>query len=327
MEHDELFKAFLNEFMQPFLELFFPAEAALLDFSTLTFPGTEFFTDFPGGDVRRADVVAEVRTRTGDLEVILIHVEVQAVRESDVPFRMWQYYHLIRLRSGAKVFPIVLYLAPGAGGIVAEVYRETVLGRETVRFTYAAIGLPDLDGMEYVASTNPAAIGLSALMRFPKSNKAERKMERIARVAETTDANAAQQHLLAILVDRYLFLDLTEQMEFEFLKSAEETEMPVELMTSWEEKGIARGMAKGLKQGLEQGIAKGVEQGIAEGLEQGLLRGQRETLLMLMQAKFGTVPDTVQAAIMTMDSRETLAALAKRVLTAATVDEMEVPIV
>ena len=73
MGHDQLFKRFFHEFLQDFLELFYPDVAARLNFTTLEFLDTELFTDFPGGSVREADVVARVQTREGVPEAILVH--------------------------------------------------------------------------------------------------------------------------------------------------------------------------------------------------------------------------------------------------------------
>ena len=65
MGHDQLFKRFFSEFLQDFLELFYPEVAARLDFTTLELLDKELFTDFPEGSVREADVVARVQTREG----------------------------------------------------------------------------------------------------------------------------------------------------------------------------------------------------------------------------------------------------------------------
>ena len=46
--HDRLFKEFLHRYLPDFLTIFFPAEAARLDFSTLTFPGQELIVNLPG---------------------------------------------------------------------------------------------------------------------------------------------------------------------------------------------------------------------------------------------------------------------------------------
>ncbi|MBC8135927.1 MAG: hypothetical protein H8F28_08595 [Fibrella sp.] len=42
----------------------------------------EVFTDLPDGDSRRADTIAEVRTTTGEPEIVLFHVEAEAERRS-----------------------------------------------------------------------------------------------------------------------------------------------------------------------------------------------------------------------------------------------------
>ena len=47
MGHDQLFKELFHKFLQDFLELFYPDEAARLDFGTLRFLDKELFTDFP----------------------------------------------------------------------------------------------------------------------------------------------------------------------------------------------------------------------------------------------------------------------------------------
>ncbi len=64
-----------------------------------------------------------------------------------------------------------------------------------------------------------------------------------------------------------------------------------ETMKEWiaekEAAGIALGLKQGLEQGLEQGRVQGLEQGREQGLEQGLIQGKRDTLLRLVESKFG----------------------------------------
>ncbi len=135
MGHDQLFKRFFHEFLQDFLELFYPDVAARLDFTTLEFLDKELFTDFPDGDVREADVVARVETHEGTPEIILIHVEIQSRPERDFPYRMFQYHALLRFKYGVPVFPVAVYLQ-GGSGLTDEEYREALFGEVQLRFRY-----------------------------------------------------------------------------------------------------------------------------------------------------------------------------------------------
>ena len=128
MAHDQLFKELLRAFLREFMELFYPQVAARLDWEQATFPNTELFTDVPEGSVRRADTVALVPTLDGEPELVLLHVETQSVRRSEVRFRVFEYYMLLRLRYKLPVFPIALYIVPGTGGITQETYEESLFG-------------------------------------------------------------------------------------------------------------------------------------------------------------------------------------------------------
>jgi hypothetical protein len=165
MPHDQLIKDLLRTFFREFVELFYPDVAARLDFGRVTFLDKETFTDLPEGSRREADLVAQVYTHDGEPEIVLLHIELQKQRRGTFPYRMFEYYALLRLRHKLPVFPVVAYLTPGAGGLVRETYNEDLFGDDILTFRYRAIGLPDLSADDYVASENPLAPALSALMR------------------------------------------------------------------------------------------------------------------------------------------------------------------
>jgi predicted transposase/invertase (TIGR01784 family) len=318
MNHDELFKEMLHQFLSEFVHLFLPQEAAQLDFSTARFLEQETFTDFPDGELRRADVVVEIRTTGGETELLLLHIEVQSQRRSTVPKRMWEYYHLLRQRHGCKVYPIVLYLAPGSGGITTEQYQETVLGRVVETFTYRVVGLPDLSAVDYEDSTSPLAIALSALMRSSEPDKVERKVRSLTTMAQTAAEALSESHqlLLATIIDRYLPLSETEQATFQQRIRAQNPQEN-RVMSIYD---IIREDA--LKQGIEKGIEQGIEQGIEKGIAQGLLAGEKRVLLRQLQAKFGVLPGAVTARINGLTVTEEIEILSDRILTANSLDEM-----
>jgi hypothetical protein len=155
----------LQAFFREFMELFFADVAARLDFSSVTFLDKETFTDLPQGDQREADLVAQVYTLEGEPEIILTHIEVEARRRGSFPRRMFEYYMMLRLRRRVPVYPIVVYLSPGAGGLTTERHEERVFDEEINVFQYKAVGLPDLEADDYQALDNPLGPALSALMK------------------------------------------------------------------------------------------------------------------------------------------------------------------
>jgi hypothetical protein len=294
MNHDELFKELLRNFFPEFFTLFLPAEAAQLDLSNIRFLEQEVFTDFPEGALRRADVVVEVRTLGSETEILLIHIEIQAKRGQEIPGRVWEYYHLLRQRHRCPVFPAVVYLTPGAGGITVERYREIVLGRIVETFEYAVIGLPDLPATDYDSQANPLAVSLSSLMRSTESNRVERKFHNLSRMAGS-NLDESRKLLLATVIDRYLPLTPAEQTTLD--TRIREQQGATEVMSIYT---LIREDAK----------------------QEGVLAGERRALLRQLRTKFGELPQAVVERVNAISSTEVLEALFDRILTATTLDEM-----
>src|SRR5438132_1501536 len=115
------------------MERFFPEEAARLDFSQITFLEQEIATDVASGRQRTLDLIAQVRTRLGAAEVVLIHMEFEARYEPDFPPLMFEHFGMLRRRHRIPVLPIAVYITGGRGDDKWEVYRDQWLG-ETIAF-------------------------------------------------------------------------------------------------------------------------------------------------------------------------------------------------
>ena len=129
MRTDQMFKDLLRTFFADFLSLFLSEVFDAIDSDSITFLDTELFTDFPEGQQRLADLVAQVRTRDGTQAVVLLHTEVQAQRQDDFGRRMWQYNLLLRLREGVPTISIAIVLYGETPGISIEHYGDTIFGR------------------------------------------------------------------------------------------------------------------------------------------------------------------------------------------------------
>ena len=291
MGHDQLFKTLLETFLREFLELFFPEVAARLDFTSQRPLDKEFFTDLPEGRRREADVVAELRTRDGEPELVLVHVEVQARSERDVGRRMYEYYSMLRLRYDVPVFPVVLFLRGGPPKEAAE-YREELFGHEIVRFQYASIGLARLVAREYV-ETSPLGAALSALMRRGRSGAALLRANMLKRVIES-ELDEARQFLLVTVIETYFPLRGDELEQFRQVVARKEYQKVQDTELTWADKLMLKG----------------------------LIQGKRETLKRLLAVKFGPLPSDVDARIDAVESGQELDQYLDRVLTAESLENV-----
>src|SRR5262249_47822521 len=157
-DHDQRLKVLLKEFFEAFFRAFFPAWAARFEFSAIDWLDKELFLAPPQGEKRQLDLVARLRLRPGapppradvtDL-VALVHVELES-RASALAFRprMFEYYVQLRRDTGLAVLPIGLFLRVGLDGIGWDTYEEHFWEHEILRFEYAYVGLPALDGEAY----------------------------------------------------------------------------------------------------------------------------------------------------------------------------------
>jgi flagellar biosynthesis/type III secretory pathway protein FliH len=108
--------------------------------------------------------------------------------------------------------------------------------------------------------------------------------------------------------------------------SAKEKEAVVEIVTSWEQRGIEKGLAQGIERGLAQGIERGLAQGIERGIEIGRQAGQvealRAALIDFLGWRFGDLNESLTVRLAAIDSVERLRALTHRALTAGSIQEL-----
>ena len=305
MGHDQLFKEFLREFFQDFLELFYPDEAARLDFGTLRFLDKELFTDFPEGSPREADVVAQILTREGHPELILVHIEVQLRPKPDFAQRMFQYYVLLWLRYRVPILPVAVYIR-GGKSLTEEQYRVTLFGREQLRFRYQTVALAQLDAEEYVGKRNAVPAALAALMNREKvADRLTLRALMEQHVAERK-LDGARERLLLNLIKTYFELGANEEESFQKLLLRPEFREAQEMELTWEDKVMEKGREKGLQEGRLAGV----------------IEGKRETLKHQLTKKFGLLPQNTISRLESLESLEELDTFLDRVLTAESLVDM-----
>jgi predicted transposase YdaD len=79
--------------------------------------------------------------------------------------------------------------------------------------------------------------------------------------------------------------------------------------------------AEAEEQGMQHGLQRGIQQGLQQGLQQGQLKGERLLFKFQLQAKFGPLSPKIEEQLDILNT-ETLFHCAKRLLTAATIEEV-----
>jgi len=263
MPHDQLFKDVLRAFFSDFLALFLPNIAESIDPEDITFLDPQTFTDVPEGQLRLADLVAQVRTLDGKPELVRIHTEVQSQHDADLGLRVWEYNALLRLRVGHPVISVVLLPFARAGAVRRVRYSETLFGEEYVGLEYWQIGLRDLAADDYVAAELALGTALAALMRPGPGGRPDLKIAIIRRLRDS-GVDDVRLFLLVNLVETYLTLDAVEEAALRSRLQAEGGDDVEATELTWADRLLQRGWEQGIAQGVEQGIAQGVEQGIAQ---------------------------------------------------------------
>ena len=254
LDHDQRFKTLIQVFFADFLRLFFGAWADRLDCDTVEWLDKEVFPDPPEGPRHVLDLVAKVPTRQGvpgqrsgepEHWLALVHIEIESPdKVAPLRPRMFHAYTNLRGKHGLPVLPIGLYLKVGLNGIGIDVYEERFWELRPVHFEYLYVGLPALDGVQYVQGDNWLGVALAALMRIPPERVAWLGAEALRRIVEAPLPDQ-KRYLLGECVQAYLPLDDEQRHEFERLIANEPYTGVRALNTTWYEKGLELGLEKG----------------------------------------------------------------------------------
>jgi hypothetical protein len=165
IDYDGAWKETLERYLHPFLELCFPLAAAGIDWAVaIEFLDQELQQVVRDADLgkQRADKLVKVQRLDGETEWVMIHIEVQAQRDTDLPRRLYQYHHRIADRFGRAVVSLVV-LADAHPDWRPGPYEEQLWGCR-LRFEYPVCKLLDLAGESgpLDKSDNPVAVVIAA---------------------------------------------------------------------------------------------------------------------------------------------------------------------
>jgi len=196
--------------------------------------------------------------------------------------------HDQRLKALLKEFFEAFFLCVGLDGIGWDAYEEHFWEQRIVRFEYAYVGLPALDGEPYATGENLLGVALSALMRLPADRRAELYAEGLKRIAGSGE-NDYRRFLLAECLEAYAELDEAQKERLQTLLHAEAYQEVEPLMKTTYERGIEQ--------------------------------GERRLTLRLLEAKFGPLSAEIKQQVEAL-SAEALAQVQLDLLKAQALEEL-----
>jgi predicted transposase YdaD len=296
-QHDKIFKQLLHAFLDDFLRLVVPETFDRLDLSSPEFLDKELFERGPRGPRRELDLLVRVHTVSG--RPLMIHVEVEARASPEMEERLGRYRNQILARYNTPVLTILINLKRGRPGVCLKSW-ENDLGPSFPEHRYVSFGLAGCLAAEYLARPEPLAWALAAVMNPGALSRPELKMACLRQIAKLR--GRFDSYLLVNCVENYLQLTDEEALELEALRARKENREVQAMALTWSEKLEAKGEARG----------KAI----------GEAKGAREILLLQLAERFGPLPEGARRQIEEISSLQRLTQLAKRILTAHSLEEM-----
>ncbi|MFO0949735.1 MAG: DUF4351 domain-containing protein [Isosphaeraceae bacterium] len=224
----------------------------------------------------------------------LVHVEIQASHDPELPRRLLRYNALLNVRHDLPVHSVAVILWPGAGGpeVNGRFVRESPPGGCRVEFLYPVVNVWELPAAELAA-----APGTFPLVAVAARDEEELKAVAAPVLAESRRSNAPDapelRAMLCFLIGRRFSKQLAEE--------------------------LFRG-----DQAMRDSVT--YQQAVAEGRVEGRVEGQleeaRRIVLRLATRRFGPPDDATRALLEALNDPERLEALADQVLSASGWEEL-----
>ncbi|MFN3689784.1 MAG: cytosolic protein, partial [Fimbriimonadales bacterium] len=165
-DFDAWWKLFLSRFLQEFLQLAAPELWALIDWER----GVQLLDkELLPPRLRRGrqrlfvDCLFQVYLKTGEMQLLLIHIEVQARSQKIFPERMFRYFARLYVEYGLPIVSVAVLV--DANPRWRPTRFEYALGGTRLEFEFLTIKLTDFDPTALEQTDNPAALLLLAFLR------------------------------------------------------------------------------------------------------------------------------------------------------------------
>jgi len=263
-EYDSPWKEILDKYFKEFMQICFPELYDAIDWRTppkmLDKEFQQIAQESETGQ-RTVDKLVEVRLLTGQLEWLLVHLEIQSQSSNAFARRMFVYYYRITDKFHQPVVSLAV-LGDADPNWNPQQFEQSHFGCR-VRFEFPTVKLVQFESRieELEQSENPfATVILAHLMTLKTAgNPVDRGQWKLRLLKPLYRRGMPRDTIrdLFRVIDWMMDLptDIALQFENELLTFEREKHMPY--VTSIERHGMERGIEKGIEQGIEQGIQRG----------------------------------------------------------------------
>lgn len=290
IDHDSPWKETLDRFLRPFLELTFPKVTRHIDWTvdpvSLEQELREIMPDADLGPLR-ADKLVKVRLLDGTDQWLLIHIEVQMQHDPELPRRIFDYCCRIHGCYDLPVMPLVIlgddrrHWRPSSysGGFADHGLN--------LRFAICKI-IDFKDRLDQPHHRDNQVIFVIAAHLGTRQHRKDPEKLAECRLELTKKLYAMGHRFtpddlwhIQRLID--WLMPLPQDLKVSFKKKVHQLQQrnPMPHITLFEELSHEEGLQKGLQKGLQEGLQKGLQ----------------ESIIDILEIRFGEVPATARARV------------------------------
>ena len=319
-DYDSPWKEAIEHLFPEFMTFFFPRYADEIDWlRPHQFLDKELEKIVRDAEIGRryADKLVQVWLKIGTSIEVFIHIEVQNACDPHFSARMCVYNHRISERyvgaqSNNKVASFAIICFSDKDNRVG-LYERTFWGSK-MTFTFPVVNITDYRARwdELAHSRNVFAVVVMAHLKAADvTDDQERKYWKFKLMKDLYQRGLERIEIVELFRFIDWLIDLPEPLNQQFWSElyALEEERNMSYVTSIERMGI------------QKGIVLGTEQGIERGTEQGELKMVRESILEVLDDKFGQTPDQVVKVVHALADRDVLKALLKLAAKSVSMDQ------
>ncbi|PPJ64798.1 transposase [Cuspidothrix issatschenkoi] len=313
-DYDSPWKEIIELYFPSFLEFFFPLAYAEIDWNRpYQFLDKELHQLEPDAEIgkRLVDKVAKVWLLNGEEAWVLVHLEVQGQYDSKFTERMYTYNYRLFDRHKKCVISLAV-LADEDPNWRPSSYNYQLGGcRVSLEFPIAKLLDYEPSWLSLETSKNPFAIVVMAHLKSKATKRSpeDRLQWKLSLVRMLLESGLSRQDIRQL----FRFIDwimvLPEELAISFkteIKSYEEARK-MRYVTSIER------LAK----------QEGIEEGLQEGRQLGVIQSSQDSVIEVLETRFGEVPITIIDAVNNINDSSVLKTLLKRAISIPSLAEFE----